>query len=235
MRAVRCSPERAGHRRPFRIVGAHTDSPNLRVKQHPDRVVAGWQVVALQPYGGRGCTPGWTETRLSGRLSVRDPDAEGGVRQSWSASTNRCFGCRSWPSISPRTEPQSGSTRSATSTPSGVPAAGHVPPMTTSPSGPAGAAGSAGGRPDDPRPLAVAGVIGAQGDLVSAPRLDNQGTCYAGMEALLAAEPGGYLPVLVLFDHEEVGFVLRPRGTVGFLLTTLERIVLAGAGTGRTS
>ncbi|MBO0866098.1 MAG: M18 family aminopeptidase, partial [Mycobacterium sp.] len=34
--------------RPFRIVGAHTDSPNLRVKQHPDREVAGWQLVALQ-------------------------------------------------------------------------------------------------------------------------------------------------------------------------------------------
>ena len=27
---------------PFRIVGAHTDSPNLRVKGHPDRLVAGW-------------------------------------------------------------------------------------------------------------------------------------------------------------------------------------------------
>ena len=38
--------------RPFRVVGGHTDSPNLRVKQHPDRAVAGWQVVALEPYGG---------------------------------------------------------------------------------------------------------------------------------------------------------------------------------------
>lgn len=37
---------------PFRIIGAHTDSPNLRVKQHPDRLVAGWRVVALEPYGG---------------------------------------------------------------------------------------------------------------------------------------------------------------------------------------
>ena len=38
--------------RPFRVVGGHTDSPNLRVKQHPDRDVVGWQVVALEPYGG---------------------------------------------------------------------------------------------------------------------------------------------------------------------------------------
>ncbi len=66
--------------RPFRIVGGHTDSPNLRVKQHPDRVVAGWQVVALEPYGGAWLNS-WLDRDLgaSGRLSVRDPDAEGGV------------------------------------------------------------------------------------------------------------------------------------------------------------
>lgn len=58
---------------PFRVVGAHTDSPTLRVKQHPDRGrVAGWQVVALQPYGGA-----WLNSSLdrdlgiSVRLSVR--------------------------------------------------------------------------------------------------------------------------------------------------------------------
>src|ERR1700759_5436822 len=45
--------------RPFRVIGGHTDSPNLRVKQHPDREVGGWQRVALEPYGG-------------GRLSIRD-------------------------------------------------------------------------------------------------------------------------------------------------------------------
>src|SRR6478609_1656233 len=56
---------------PFRIVGAHTDSPNLRVKQHPDRFVAGWQVVALQPYGGAWLNS-WLDRDLgiSGRLSV---------------------------------------------------------------------------------------------------------------------------------------------------------------------
>ena len=58
---------------PFRIVGAHTDSPNLRVKQHPDRFVAGWQVVALEPYGGAWLNS-WLDRDLgiSGRLSVRD-------------------------------------------------------------------------------------------------------------------------------------------------------------------
>src|SRR5699024_4505331 len=37
---------------PYRIVGGHTDSPNLRVKQRPDLTQAGWQMVALEPYGG---------------------------------------------------------------------------------------------------------------------------------------------------------------------------------------
>src|SRR5271166_518465 len=58
---------------PFRIIGAHTDSPNLRVKQHPDRLVAGWRVVALEPYGGAWLNS-WLDRDLgiSGRLSVRD-------------------------------------------------------------------------------------------------------------------------------------------------------------------
>ena len=61
--------DRAG---PFRIVGAHTDSPNLRVKQYPDRFVSGWRVVALQPYGG-AWLDSWLDRDLgiSGRLSVR--------------------------------------------------------------------------------------------------------------------------------------------------------------------
>ena len=46
---VAWNTEQSIDHRPFRIIGGHTDSPNLRVKQHPDRVVAGWQVVALEP------------------------------------------------------------------------------------------------------------------------------------------------------------------------------------------
>nr|HRD10731.1 M18 family aminopeptidase [Mycobacterium sp.] len=73
-------PDAAVPNRPFRIVGGHTDSPNLRVKQHPDRLVAGCQVVALEPYGGAWLNS-WLDRDLgvSGRLSVRDQGADGGV------------------------------------------------------------------------------------------------------------------------------------------------------------
>ncbi|MFD6463711.1 M18 family aminopeptidase, partial [Streptomyces roseolus] len=58
---------------PFRVLGAHTDSPNLRVKQHPDLASAGWQLVGLEPYGGAWLNS-WLDRELgiSGRLSVRD-------------------------------------------------------------------------------------------------------------------------------------------------------------------
>ena len=73
-------------------------------------------------------------------------------------------------------------------------------------------------------------VVGVDRDLVSAPRLDNQATCYAGLEALLAAELTEYVPVLALFDHEEVGSTSDHGAQSEFLLTTLERIVLAAGG-----
>ena len=73
-------------------------------------------------------------------------------------------------------------------------------------------------------------VIGGDASLLSAPRLDNLASCYAGMEALLAAEPRSYLPVLALFDHEEVGSTSDHGAQSNLLSTVLERIVLAAGG-----
>src|SRR4051794_22106910 len=36
---------------PFRIIGAHTDSPNLRVKPHADVERAGAHLIAVEVYG----------------------------------------------------------------------------------------------------------------------------------------------------------------------------------------
>src|SRR4029077_8889686 len=55
-------------------------------------------------------------------------------------------------------------------------------------------------------------------------------TCYAGLEAFLAAEPGEHMPVLVLFDHEEVGSQSDHGATSELLRTVLERITLAAGG-----
>ena len=116
---------------PFRVIGGHTDSPNLRVKQHPDREVAGWQVVALEPYGGAWLNS-WLDRDLgiSGRLSVRDGAAVS--RTDWCESTTRFCGCRSLPSIWPRIASRSRWIRSATSTRCGAPAAQPVLSSATS-------------------------------------------------------------------------------------------------------
>jgi aspartyl aminopeptidase len=66
-------PEGAPPRTPFRILGAHTDSPNLRVKPRPDSGAYGWRQVSVEIYGGP-LLNSWLDRDLglSGRLVLRD-------------------------------------------------------------------------------------------------------------------------------------------------------------------
>ncbi|MGH3558358.1 MAG: M18 family aminopeptidase [Mycobacterium sp.] len=221
--------------RPFRIIGGHTDSPNLRVKQHPDRSVAGWQVVALQPYGGAWLNS-WLDRDLgvSGRLSIRDGNHINGV-------VHRLVRIDAPILRVPQLAIHLAEDRkSVTLDPqrhvNAVWAAGE-----TSRSFVGYVAEQAGIDPDsDPaqvlgfdlmtHDLTPSTLSGVDDQFVSAPRLDNQGSCYAGLEAFLAARPRGYLPVLALFDHEEVGSTSDHGANSRLLLTALERIVLAGGG-----
>ncbi|OBF56343.1 M18 family aminopeptidase [Mycobacterium sp. 852002-50816_SCH5313054-b] len=213
---------------PFRIVGAHTDSPNLRVKQHPDRLVAGWRVAALEPYGGAWLNS-WLDRDLgiSGRLSVRDGNGIGhrlvriddpilrvpqlaihlaedrkSVTLDPQRHVNAVWGVGE----------QRGSFIDYVAVRAAVAAKDVL---------------SADLMTHDLTPSAV---IGADADLLSAPRLDNQASCYAGTQALLDAEPRGFVPVLVLFDHEEVGSTSDRGAQSNLLSTVLERIVLAAGG-----
>lgn len=218
---------------PFRIVGAHTDSPNLRVKQHPDRLVAGWRVVALEPYGGAWLNS-WLDRDLgiSGRLMLREGSGVGHRLVRIDDPILRV------PQLA-------------------IHLAEDRKSLTLDPQRHLNAVWGVGGEPESfvgylaeragvapsdvlaadlmTHDLTPAAVIGAEADLVSAPRLDNLASCYAGTEALLAVDPrtasDGALPVLVLFDHEEVGSSSDHGAQSNLLSTVLERIVLAAGGT----
>jgi aspartyl aminopeptidase len=212
----------------FRIVGAHTDSPNLRVKQHPDRVVAGWQVVALEPYGGAWLNS-WLDRDLgvSGRLSVRD-----GNRVSHRLVRIDDPILRVPQLAIHLAEDRKSLTLDPQRHVNAVWGVGEQPKSFVG-----FVAEQAGVAPGEvlaadlmTHDLTPSSVIGADASLLSAPRLDNQASCYAGLEALLAATPRDFVPVLVLFDHEEVGSSSDHGAQSDLLGTVLERIVLAAGG-----
>ena len=58
---------------PFRLVGAHTDSPNLRIKPRPDTGRVGYRQLGVEVYGG-ALLNSWLDRDLglSGRVALRD-------------------------------------------------------------------------------------------------------------------------------------------------------------------
>jgi len=223
---------------PFRIVGAHTDSPNLRVKQHPDRLVADWQVVALQPYGGVWLNS-WLDRDLgiSGRLSVRDAREIGGVVHRLVRIDDPILRV---PQLaihlaedrkSLTLDPQRHMNAVWGSSGQGVTTGSFIEYVAERAGVPEADVLAADLMTHD---LTASAVVGADTSLLSAPRLDNQASCYAGLEALLASESDSasraFLPVLALFDHEEVGSTSDHGAQSNLLSTVLERIVLAGGG-----
>lgn len=214
---------------PFRIVGAHTDSPNLRVKQHPDRVVAGWRVLALEPYGGAWLNS-WLDRDLgiSGRLSVHD----GGAIEHRLVRIDEPI--LRVPQLAIHlAEDRKSLTLDPQRHVNAVWGVGETArPFVGYVADRAGVAAtdvlSADLMTHD---LTPSTVIGADASMLSAPRLDNQASCYAGMEAMLATTPRAFVPVLVLFDHEEVGSSSDHGAQSDLLGTVLERIVLTAGGT----
>ena len=217
---------------PFRIVGGHTDSPNLRVKEHPDRNVAGWRVVALEPYGGAWLNS-WLDRDLgiSGQLSYRIGNRV----------EHRLVRIDEPILRVPQLAIHLADDRKAVE----LNPQRHVNAVWGVGDG-AGAFLDFVAKHADVDPDALLGadlmthdltpstLVGAQRELVSAPRLDNQGTCYAGLEAFLAAagaEGASHVPVLALFDHEEVGSTSDHGAQSELLLTVLERITLVAGGT----
>ena len=214
----------------FRLLGAHTDSPNLRLKPHADYVREGYTQWGVEPYGGiLAYTWFDRDLGLSGRVVLRGSNGpvlrnvriDRPLARIASLAIHLNRGIRT-DGFKPNAQQ-------------------HFPPMLGMFHDDA---------PDllprlisdaldvDPRDfiggdlmlhdLQVPVVGGVNGDFVFAPRLDNQASCYTAIEALIAQQqPVAPTIGAVLFDHEEVGSRSSSGAAGQLLVRILNRIIAA--------
>ena len=221
------APSEAG----FRLIGAHTDSPNLRVKPRPDVSAHGSHQIAVETYGGV-LLHTWLDRdlALAGRLMVRGPDGVRPVLVRLDRAIARV------PSLAihlDRTVNEEGLKLNAQS---------HMAPMWALASGGDARlydvlAEAAGVAPGDVlgHELCFYDVVppargGLRGELLFAPRLDNQASCHAALSALLEAGPARATRGVALYDHEECGSTSAQGASSPFLGAVLERIARASEG-----
>ncbi|MEY2523445.1 MAG: aspartyl aminopeptidase [Ilumatobacteraceae bacterium] len=221
-------PLSAGAMSPLRLVGAHTDSPGLRVKPHPDTGGVGWKQLGVEVYGG-ALINSWLDRDLgiAGRVELIDGSTVDLV-------VDEAI-CRV-PQLAIHLDREVNDKglvldRQQHLTPvwgSGTPHAGEF------------AGWLAGRLPGAMAQSDVAAwelclfdrtapaVLGADQSLLAAGRLDNQVSCWAAVDAISAAQDvQGSTSVIALFDHEEVGSE-STTGAAGPLLEhVLERLALA--------
>lgn len=218
-------PDAAVATTPFRILGAHTDSPGFKLKPRPTMVTRGWLQAGVEIYGGP-LLNSWLdrELELAGRLVDRngdehlvrtgpflripqlaihlDRDANAGLTLDRQRHTTPVFGV--------------GDHRQAD-------VVGHLARL-------------AGILPEDvagydilTADTAAPARFGLDDQLFAAGRMDNLTSVFAGLIALIAAEESDVIPVLAAFDHEELGSETRSGASGPFLSDVLTRI---GAGLG---
>lgn len=226
-------PEGAAPHTPFRIVGAHTDSPNLRVKPLPDSGAHGWRQVAVEIYGGP-LLNSWLDRDLglAGRLTLRDgstrlvnvdrpllrvPQLAIHLDRSVSAEGLKLDKQRHLqPVWGLGNDVRDGDLIAFLEEAAGIPA-GEVTGwdlMTHSVEPPA--------------------YLGRDNELLAGPRMDNLLSVHAAVAALTSAATSGealtHIPVLAAFDHEENGSQSDTGADGPLLGGVLERSVFARGG-----
>ncbi|QBE50356.1 M18 family aminopeptidase [Leucobacter triazinivorans] len=225
---------------PVRVLGAHTDSPGFVLKPRPDFTADGWAQAGVEVYGGP-LINSWLDRDLgfAGRIVTRD-GVERLVRTPAVARIPQL-------AIHLDREANSGLTLDRQRHVQPVLAAGagdvSVLELLAQGAGPSTAGDPAVADPaltnEGPGissgDIAGADVrlydtqypqrIGARGDLLASPRLDNLSSTFAGLVALLESEPArGTISVLAAFDHEELGSATRSGASGPFLSDVLDRL-----------
>ncbi len=219
----------------FRLIGAHTDSPNLRVKPRPDRSVAGFDQLGIEPYGGL-LRNSWLDRDLgiAGRAVVRTPGHPGSTRTRLFRDDRAILRV---PQLAIHLDrDQNEGLRLDPSR--------HLTPVwglaDRHRSFHAYVADALDVEASDILAIdamchdtAPAGYLGVDEELISAPRLDDQASCYGAVAALVDAVAAGdrrHVPLIVLFDHEEVGSESTTGAAGPLLRTVIERSVLGRGG-----
>lgn len=211
---------------PLRLVGAHTDSPCLRIRPRPDAGGVGWKQLGVEVYGG-ALINSWLDRDLgiAGRVVLTD-----------GSDVDVCIDeavCRV-PQLAIHLD------RDVNERGLILDKQQHLMPVWGSGAAYAGEFGEwlAGHLGTASRTISTwdlclfdrtpPAILGGDQSLLAAGRLDNQVSCWAAVDAIATVEPAeASTSVIALFDHEEVGSE-SSTGAAGPLLEhVLERLALA--------
>ena len=212
---------------PFRLVGAHTDSPCLRVKPRPDTGGHGWKQLAVEVYGGI-LNNSWLDRDLG--IAGRVIGADGSV-----SLLNVGEPVARVPQLAVHLD------RDVNNIGLTLDTQQHLTPIWGVGTPVVGEFASwirdVGDLSTDPAwwelclyDVQGASVLGADHSLLASGRLDNQVSCWAAATALAASSPDGHVAVAVLNDHEEVGSSSNTGAAGPFLESVLSRLVAARGG-----
>jgi aspartyl aminopeptidase len=219
----------------FRVLGAHTDSPNLRVKPQPDTGSVGWRQLGVEVYGG-ALLNSWLDRDLglSGRVGVL---GESGTDVRLFRDDRALLRIpqlaihldREVNHVGLKLNPQQHLTPTWGLGP--VDHGSFARYLASQVDTEEGCVASWDVMTHDTAGGALAGL---DDELISTARIDDQLSCWAAIEALTALADDGrdddVVAVVALFDHEEVGSA-SPTGAAGTVLSSvLERVVRAAGG-----
>jgi aspartyl aminopeptidase len=219
----------AGGATPFRIVGAHTDSPCLKVKPRPDTGGLGWKQLAVEVYGGV-LLNSWLDRDLG--IAGRVVTIDGGLID---ITVDEPI-CRV-PQLAIHLDRDVNDRglvldKQQHMTPvwgTGAPRDGEFRDWLAQHA--AVAAAEIAGWDLCLFDCSSAAVLGSDSSLLASGRLDNQLSCWAAVDALCAgAAAPGHHTVVALFDHEEVGSESSTGAAGPMLEHVLERLTAATGG-----
>lgn len=195
----------------MRILAAHTDSPNLRIRAQPEVDSAGFRQLGVEIYGWV-LLNSWLDRDLG--LSGRVTFVEDGKTKCALLKVDRPL--LRLPQLAIHRDPKVNNrglrlNRQTQMTPIWGLLASDPPSFASFLEGELGVGHEAIRSWDVmAHPLEPSRLTGGSSDFISAPRLDNLGSTFAATRAMVECVDSGGIPptrtsVLVLFDHEEVG------------------------------